>query len=55
MKILKLYKKERISIGKAAEIAEITVGEMMQEAASHNLGSTETVQEFRESLKKLLN
>ena len=54
-KALKLYAEGKISIDKAAEISGITVTEMMHEAGNRNLGSTETVHEFNEGLKKLLS
>lgn len=53
-KALSMYEKGKVSLDKAAKIAGITVTEMMTHAANHNLGSTETVHEFNESLKKLL-
>jgi predicted HTH domain antitoxin len=54
-KALLMYENGKVPLDKAAEIAGITVTEMMTEAAQRNLGSTETVNEFNESLKKLLD
>ncbi|MFH1247366.1 MAG: UPF0175 family protein, partial [Candidatus Micrarchaeota archaeon] len=53
-KALSMYGNGKVSLDKAAEIAGITVTEMMAEASQKNLGSTETIHEFNESLKKLL-
>lgn len=53
-KALEKYKEGFVSIDKAAEIAGLTVNEMMQEAAAHGIKSEETLEEFREGLKLLM-
>ena len=54
-KALDNYRKGAISLDKAAEIAGLTVNEMMQEAAAHGIKSEETLEEFREGLRLLGN
>lgn len=53
-KALENYRKGIISLDKAAEMAGITLNEMMQYAAASGLKSSETIQEFREGLKILM-
>lgn len=53
-KALEKYRKGIISIDKAAELAKLTVHEMMQEAAARGIKSSETIDEFRRGLKYLL-
>jgi len=53
-KALDNYRKGVISIDKAAEIAGLTANEMMQEAASHGIKSEETLEEFRDGLRLLM-
>ena len=53
-KALEQYRKGIISLDKAAEIAGITINEMMQYAAANGMKSEETLEEFREGLKLLL-
>lgn len=53
-KSLEQYRKGLISLDKAAEIANLTINEMMQQAAANGIKSDETVEEFREGLKLLL-
>lgn len=54
-KALEKYRKGTISLDKAAEIAGLTINEMMQQAAANGIKSDETIEEFREGLKLLLN
>lgn len=54
-KAIDLYRKGTISLDKAAEIANITVGEMMQIATVHGIRSEETLEEYREGIHILLN
>lgn len=44
------YKQGRISLGKAAEIAELPVDETMEELARRGIKSDLTVEEYKESL-----
>ena len=53
-KALEQYRKGLVSLGKAAEIAGLTVNEMMQQASANGIRSDETIEEFREGLKLLL-
>lgn len=53
-KALEKYRKGLISIDKAAELAQLTVNEMMQEASSHGIKSSEAIEEFKAGLKNLL-
>ena len=51
---IELYRKGKISIDKAAEISEISVSEMMQEIALYWIKSEESIEEYREGVKRLL-
>ncbi len=51
---LEKYRKGEISIDKAAEIAGITVSEMMEVVVAHNIKSDETLEEYREGIRILL-
>lgn len=53
-KALEQYRKGIISLDKAAEIAGLTMNEMMQQAAANGIRSEETIEEFREGLRILL-
>lgn len=50
---LELYRTGKCSIDKAAEIVDITVHEMMQEAANAGIQSTETIEEYKRGLELL--
>lgn len=52
-KALERYRKGEISIDKAADIAEITVSEMIK-GAMHDIKSDETLEEYREGVRILL-
>jgi len=52
-KYLKLYREGRCSIDRAAEKAEITVSEMMEEAVKAGIRSSETTEEYKRGLKLL--
>ncbi len=54
-KAIDLYRKGTISLDKAAEIASITIGEMIQIATLHGIKSEETLEEYREGIRLLLN
>lgn len=45
-----LYEEGKVSLGEAAEIAELTVGEMMDELTKRGVKSDMTVEEYKESL-----
>ena len=51
---LESYRKGTISLDKAAEMAGLTLSEMMQHASANGIKSDETVQEFREGLRILM-
>ena len=53
-KYLEFYRTGKGSIDKAAEAVGITVAEMMQEAAKAEIKSTETIEEYREGMRLLL-
>lgn len=53
-KALTLYKEGKISVDKAAKIAELTVGEMMEVIAAHGIKSDETLEEYRQGVKFLM-
>ena len=53
-KALEKYRQGLVSIDKAAKIAGLSVNEMMQESAAHGIKSEETVEEFKEGLKALM-
>lgn len=53
-KALEKYRKGIISMDKAAELAGLTVNEMMQEVAARGIRSDQTIDEFRKGLKDLL-
>lgn len=50
---LELYKTSKCSIDKATEIVDITVHEMMVEAANAGIQSTETIEEYKRGLELL--
>ncbi|MEK6903280.1 MAG: UPF0175 family protein [Nanoarchaeota archaeon] len=51
---LRPYKEGKISVDKAAKIAGLTVSEMMDEIALHGIKSEETIEEYREGVKALM-
>ena len=53
-KYLGMYKNGLCSIDKAAEECNLTINEMMKEAAKQGLKSTETIEEYKQRLKLLL-
>lgn len=53
-KALQLYNEGKISVDKAAKIARITVSEMMEKIAARRIKSDETLEEYREGVKVLL-
>lgn len=53
-KALELYRNGKISIDKAAKIAGVTVSEMMDEISARGIKSDETIEEYREGMKILL-
>lgn len=53
-KALNLYKDGNISVDKAASIAELTVSEMMDVIAAHEVKSDETLEEYRQGIKVLM-
>jgi len=53
-KALELYRNGKVSIDKAAKIAGITVSEMMDKIAEHGIKSDETIEEYREGIKMLM-
>ncbi|MBI2146944.1 hypothetical protein HYU19_00525 [Candidatus Woesearchaeota archaeon] len=54
-KNLVLYRQGKCSLDKAAEAVHIPLVEMIDEAAKVGILSTETIEEYRESLKLLLD
>jgi len=54
-KNLSLYQQGKCSLDKAAEAAHVPLVEMMDEATKAGILSTETIEEYRESLKLLLD
>ncbi len=52
-KYLGAYKGGMCSIDKAAEACQITVNEMMKEAAKEGIKSSETIEEYKNGLKLL--
>ncbi len=52
-KYLRLYGEGKCSLDKAAKMAELTVHEMMEEAAKAGLGSQETIEEYKRGLELL--
>jgi len=54
-KALQLYKEGKISVDKAAKIAGLTVSEMMNEITIHGIKSDETLEEYREGVKLLMD
>jgi hypothetical protein len=52
-KALDAYRCSRASIDRAAEMAGLTVAEMMQEAAARGVGSDEGLAEYRAGLRLL--
>ncbi|HLC20000.1 MAG TPA: hypothetical protein VJK72_03700 [Candidatus Nanoarchaeia archaeon] len=52
-KYLELYRTGRCSIDKAAKAVGITLPEMMKKAADEGITSSETLEEYREGLKRL--
>jgi len=53
-KCLEQYRNGECSIDKCAEIAGITVNEMMKEAINAGIKSEQTIEEYREGLKMLV-
>ena|SRR3989344_135449 len=53
-KALQLYREGKISVDKAAKIAGLTISEMMDEISAHSIKSDETIEEYREGIKLLL-
>jgi len=53
-KAVQLYRKGEVSVDKAAKIAGLTVSEMMNEIAMSGVRSDETVEEYREGIRALL-
>ncbi len=53
-KALRLYREGKISVDKAAKMAGITVSEMMDKIVAHGMKSDESVEEYREGVKILL-
>ena len=51
---IQLYREGKISVDKAAKIAGLTVSEMMNEIAMRGIKSDETVEEYREGIRILL-
>ena len=48
---IKLYKEKKISLGKASEIAGISISEMMDTLSKFGLNSNLTLEDFKESLR----
>ncbi|MEK6907184.1 MAG: UPF0175 family protein [Nanoarchaeota archaeon] len=48
---IKLYKEKKISIGKASDIAGISISEMIDILSKFGLNSNLTLEDFKESLK----
>lgn len=51
MLAIKMYKEDKISLGKAAEVAGICISDMIDLLAKFGMGSNLTLEDFRESLK----
>jgi predicted HTH domain antitoxin len=51
---LQLYKEGKISVDKAAKIADLRVSEMMDAIVLHGIKSEETIKEYREGVKALI-
>lgn len=52
-KALNQYEKGMISVDKAANLAGLTVSEMMKAIASHGIKSEETLEEYRKGVRLL--
>ena len=52
-KAIKEYQEGKISIGKAAEIARVSIWEMMDELKERNIANRLGEEEFKEGLKNL--
>jgi len=53
-KALRLYREGKASVDKAAKIAGLTVSEMMDEIAAHGIKSDETIEEYKQGVKILM-
>ena len=53
-KALQLYAEGKISVDKAAKISGLTVNEMMNEIAAKGIKSDETIEEYKEGIRFLL-
>lgn len=53
-KALQLYHEGKISIDKASKIARLTMNEIMNEIAAKGIKSDETIEEYKEGIKLLL-
>ena len=53
MLAIRLYKEKKISIGKASEIAGISISEMMDILSRFGLNSNLTLEDFKESLRNV--
>lgn len=54
-KALELYRNGKASVDKTAKIAGLTVSEMMEEIAASGIKSEETIEEYKQGIKTLLN
>lgn len=54
-KALELYREGKISVDKAARIAKLSISEMMDKIAANGIKSNETIEEYRNGIKVLLN
>ena len=52
-KALEKYREGLVSVDKAAEIAGLTISEMMREIAYHGIKSEETLEEYRKGIQIL--
>lgn len=48
-----LYKDKKVSLGRAAKIAGLTISEMLDVLAEKNISSNVSIEDFKESLKHL--
>jgi len=53
MLAIRLYKEKKISIGKASEIAGISISEMIDTLSRFGLNSNLTLEDFKESLRNV--
>lgn len=53
--LIELYRNGKVSVDKAAKIAGLTVSEMMEEIAASGIKSEETIEDYKQGIKTLLN